>query len=68
MQMGKLKGTGVLPPEACVDPMDFIQLMKEVLKTDDSVEERKTPVIFESIDDEGKRSMVLFVGFSFSSV
>ncbi|MHA1338550.1 MAG: saccharopine dehydrogenase family protein [Promethearchaeota archaeon] len=53
MQKGLLKGTGVLPPEACVNPLDFIQTMKEILKTDDSVEERKSPVIFQSIDDEG---------------
>ncbi|MBD3352887.1 MAG: NAD(P)H-binding protein [Candidatus Lokiarchaeota archaeon] len=53
MQRGVLKGKGVLPPEACVNPMNFIQLMREVLRTDESVEEKKSPVIFESIDDNG---------------
>lgn len=53
MQQGKIKGPGVLPPEACVNPMDFIEVMKTILKTDDKDESRKSPVIFESIDDAG---------------
>ncbi|MFX0100287.1 MAG: saccharopine dehydrogenase, partial [Candidatus Hodarchaeota archaeon] len=53
MQRGKIKNKGVLPPEACVDPMDFLQLMREVLSIDDSDETKKSPVIFESIDENG---------------
>lgn len=60
MQQGKLEGKGVLPPEACVKPMDFIQTMKKVLKTDDSVEEKRAPVIFESIDGEGNVKQMKF--------
>lgn len=54
MQRGKIKEKGVLPPEACVDPMAFLQLMREVMSIDDSDESKKSPVIFESIDENGK--------------
>lgn len=60
MQQGKLDGKGVLPPEACVKPMDFIQTMRTVLKTDDSVEEKRAPVIFESIDGDGNVKQMKF--------
>jgi saccharopine dehydrogenase (NAD+, L-lysine-forming) len=53
LQQGKIKGPGVLPPEACINPMDFIDVMKVVLKTDEKDEKKKSPVIFESIDDNG---------------
>jgi saccharopine dehydrogenase (NAD+, L-lysine forming) len=31
LQRGKISGKGVMPPEACVNPMDFLALMPEVI-------------------------------------
>ncbi|TXT62416.1 MAG: Saccharopine dehydrogenase [Promethearchaeota archaeon] len=53
LQRGKIDKKGVIPPEACVNAMDFIQLMKELLEIDDSDEEKQSPIIFQSIDKDG---------------
>jgi len=34
MQQGKIPQKGVMPPEACIDPNEFIQLISKVMKLD----------------------------------
>ncbi|MHA1684361.1 MAG: saccharopine dehydrogenase family protein [Promethearchaeota archaeon] len=60
MQRGKIKKKGVFPPEACVDPMTFIALMQEVLSLDESKDSKKSPLIFESIDENGNSKRMDF--------
>jgi saccharopine dehydrogenase (NAD+, L-lysine-forming) len=55
MAMGKVKGTGVMPPEACLDPMDFVGLITKVMKLDSKKEggESFGGVIVEMVDEKG---------------
>ena len=53
IQQGKVKERGVVPPEACVNVYSFLDLMKKALDIDDQVEEKKSPLIIESIDADG---------------
>ncbi len=52
MQRGKVEGKGVLPPEASINPLEFLGLMQEYLKLDDVTGEG-SPLIIESINHEG---------------
>jgi len=52
MQRGKITEKGVLPPEACVNPIDFLGLMQEYLKLD-KMTGGDSPLIIESIDKDG---------------
>ncbi len=52
MYRGKIKTKGVLPPEACVDPMDFLGIMQESLKLEE-ITGKHSPLLIESIDDKG---------------
>ncbi len=51
MQRGKVIEKGVLPPEACVNPIDFLGLMQEHLKLD-KMTGGGSPLIIESIDKD----------------
>ena len=55
MQTGRVRGKGVMPPEACVDPADFLALVPEVMKLDRDKEGGKTfgGVVVEQVDEEG---------------
>jgi saccharopine dehydrogenase (NAD+, L-lysine-forming) len=55
MAEGKVKGPGVLPPEACVDPMEFVGLITKVMKLDAKKEDGDSfgGVIVESVDEAG---------------
>ena len=55
MLQGKISGTGVKPPEACVDPNDFIGMLPEVMELDEKKEGGDTfgGVIVEQIDEKG---------------
>jgi saccharopine dehydrogenase (NAD+, L-lysine-forming) len=55
MLQGKVKGTGVMPPEACVTPTDFIDLIPQVMELDEKKEGGDTfgGVIVEHIDEKG---------------
>jgi len=53
LKRGKIKEKGVLPPEGCVNAMEFLSIMQESLGLNEQVESKKSPVIFESIDEEG---------------
>lgn len=52
MHRGKVNEKGVLPPEACVGPLDFLGLMQEHLKLD-KMTGGESPLIIESIDKDG---------------
>jgi len=57
----KMKGTGVLPPEAALAPLDFLALMQKVLKLDkkDKKDKKKSsPVIIEKIDEKGNIELI----------
>ena len=62
MIRGKVKGTGVLPPEECLNFWDFIDLMKNTLSIDDKSEDKskKSPLIFQSIDEKGNVKKIEF--------
>lgn len=53
MHRGKITEKGVLPPEGCVKPIDFLGLMQEHLKLD-NMTGGESPLIIESIDKDGK--------------
>lgn len=55
MVMGKISAQGVLPPEACVEPMDFVSLISKVMKLDAKKEggESFGGVIVERVDETG---------------
>lgn len=52
MHRGKITEKGVLPPEACVNPLNFLGLMQKVLKLE-KISGADSPLIIESIDAEG---------------
>jgi len=52
---GKIKEKGVLPPEACVSPMDMLELAKTKVKTAGG---RGFPISIEHIDKDGKSQKV----------
>lgn len=56
MAMGKISKKGVLPPEACVEPMDFVSLISKVVKLDTKKEggESFGGVILERVDETGR--------------
>lgn len=58
MHRGKVDGTGVMPPEACVNPKDLLALMPEVMDLDKKTEggESFGGFIIESVDKDGKVS------------
>ena len=51
MAIGKIKGKGVFPPEACVDPLDLLALAKTHVKMDGK---SGMPLKIEHIDADGK--------------
>ncbi|MFX1562555.1 MAG: saccharopine dehydrogenase family protein [Promethearchaeota archaeon] len=53
MERGKIKEKGVLPPEACINPLDFLSIMQEYLKLE-KISGKGSPLLIESIDAEGK--------------
>jgi len=54
MQRGKILQKGVLPPEACIKPLEFLAVMQEFLKLK-KVTGKGSPLRIESIDSEGHR-------------
>ncbi|TFF93481.1 saccharopine dehydrogenase [Candidatus Thorarchaeota archaeon] len=54
MKRGKITEKGVLPPEACVNPFDFLMLMQEHLKLGEGITGEGSPLIIESTNYEGK--------------
>lgn len=54
MQRGKILQKGVLPPEACIKPLEFLAVMQEFLKLK-KVAGKGSPLRIESIDSEGRK-------------
>jgi saccharopine dehydrogenase (NAD+, L-lysine forming) len=56
MQEGKITDKGVLPPEACMKPSDFIELLPRVMDLDKKKEGGDSfgGVIVQSVDETGK--------------
>jgi saccharopine dehydrogenase (NAD+, L-lysine-forming) len=52
MKRGKITSKGVLPPEGCILPMDFLGIMQEYLKLE-KVGGKGSPLTIESIDSKG---------------
>jgi saccharopine dehydrogenase (NAD+, L-lysine forming) len=52
MQRGKIKAKGVLPPEACVNPTDFLGLIGEIVKPEKGGRKFEG-LLVESIDENG---------------
>lgn len=52
MYRGKITKKGVMPPEACVNPMDFLTIIQSILKLD-QLTGKGSPMLFESIDADG---------------
>jgi len=59
MATGKIKEKGVLPPEACVNPMDLLELAKTEVKT---AVGKGFPITIEHIDKDGKSQMLNLFG------
>jgi len=59
MATGKIKEKGVLPPEACVNPMDLLELAKTKVKAAGG---RGFPITIEHIDRDGKSQMLNLFG------
>jgi len=55
MGTGKITEKGVLPPEACVNPMDLLELAKTKVKTAGG---KGFPIAIEHIDKDGKSQKV----------
>ncbi|MHA1975247.1 MAG: saccharopine dehydrogenase family protein [Candidatus Hodarchaeales archaeon] len=53
LQRGLIQEKGVLPPEACVDPLGFLGIMQEYLNLE-SATAKSSPLTIESIDHTGK--------------
>ncbi|TFF99053.1 MAG: saccharopine dehydrogenase [Promethearchaeota archaeon] len=51
IQRGMVDKKGVIPPEACIKPLEFLSIMREVFKVSENSED--SPLIFQSIDGEG---------------
>jgi saccharopine dehydrogenase-like NADP-dependent oxidoreductase len=59
MATGKLEGTGVLPPEACVKPMDLLQLAQGIVTIG---EKKGLPIVIEHIDASGQSKTINLFG------
>ena len=59
MATGKIKEKGVLPPEACVNPMDLLELAKTKVKTAGG---KGFPITIEHIDKDGKTQTLNLFG------
>jgi len=55
MLQGKIETRGVLPPEGCVDPEDFLALAMNVMRTENEATDsaKASSVVIESVDANG---------------
>jgi saccharopine dehydrogenase (NAD+, L-lysine-forming) len=61
MQQGKITRKGVLPPEGCVNPVDFIDLISKVMnldKKDKDSHDEFGGVIVQKIDGDGNIELI----------
>ncbi len=57
MNRGKITKKGVLPPEACVNPLDFLSVMQEHLGLE-TASGKDSPLTIESIDEGGNSEII----------
>jgi len=59
---GRLKAKGVLPPEACVDPKEFIEVVKPLMDMTEQADGKapESNIIFEHVDENGKVTVLDF--------
>ncbi|TFF93621.1 MAG: saccharopine dehydrogenase [Promethearchaeota archaeon] len=60
LQRKKIEKKGVVPPEACVNALDILQLMQELYQYDEKDEKSRSPLIFQSIDKQGNKKTLKF--------
>ena len=53
LQQGKVSGPGVLPPEACVQPMDFLSLVQPVMALTRGDGSKFDGFVVEKVDEDG---------------
>ena len=60
MQQGMVRKNGVMPPEACIDAGEFINLLPEIMKADESSQKEGAfeGFLVEQIDGEGNISII----------
>jgi saccharopine dehydrogenase (NAD+, L-lysine-forming) len=60
MHQGKVSGKGVMPPEACVNPQEFIALVPEIMKSDETSKQKGAfaGFVVEKIDEDGTVSNI----------
>lgn len=56
---GQITEKGILPPEACVEPMDFLMLMQQILGLGEG-SGKTSPLTVESIDADGNVEKIEF--------
>lgn len=55
LQQGKITAKGVLPPEACVDPVEFFDILKPLLLSrEEKTDSKERTVFIEQIDEDGR--------------
>ena len=59
MGTGRIKEKGVLPPEACVDPMELLELARTKTSAGGG---KGLPIIIEHIDKSGKSKTINLFG------
>jgi saccharopine dehydrogenase (NAD+, L-lysine-forming) len=57
LQRGLIQKKGVLPPEACIEPLEFLSVLQEHMDLD-SVSGGASPLTIESIDQDGKTERI----------
>ena len=62
MGMGKITKKGVLPPEGCVDPIDMLNIAKDVVKMEEVKGRSGLPIVIEKIDENGNKEEIDIAG------
>jgi len=62
MQQGKIAGKGVLPPEACIKPQEFIEVYRPLVDIVDSDAGKsgQSSLLIEQVDDRGNVTTIDF--------
>lgn len=55
MATGKVRAKGVNPPEACVEPLEFLELARSRVSLGDK---KGLPLVIEQIDKDGRSQVV----------
>lgn len=59
MQQGKITEKGILPPEGCVDPVEFFDILKPLLLSkEEKSDSGERTVFIEQIDEDGRVTII----------